>query len=1540
MRWRRFGLLALAALLSAALPSVANAEGKAEREGGGPNGNGVQVSLEVAWPRHMLAPLMEASEFAAPTKFWDVIRAVLQQPCAKSPNDVNVLVKHVAQLLYSDSNSLEGQLLKLAVDLGAYAPSVEQQRRLGEATWKSVRQDNLPSSSKAWVAIGDACGKPLRAVTALEDVEVALEQAAAASAKEPLNCPKDFESSLLLNVLDEDHIHPASGTEEGSFIVALHGVVGSESFVALHQILEENLSAVGGFTYLVRYWLSEEGDNVAASTTLQGYGVTMDVKNTEYLTVDNDGKDSNADHSKQGSQNGIEQINVNDMENLGYQAALHIARSTNVLQTWEDLAFNFPLRAKSLLNIKVPDSIARIASSLRMQLDHQAPDGVFTVNGLVQDIHSESFNVFDLLSRIKDEVALLARASRLPGLESVNTAFLVQAAVLEKSDELNPETENAVEAFESSGVRLNVREGAKGAVIFLNNIEKDRLYSAWSEHVNQLGMPANQHIPVRKNLYTAILTINPAKEIDRIALATAFHFMHQGAPVRFGVVFSGEGLTEEMCGTKCFAGLFTTTIKLVKKATAIQLIETMARSRGALTLDAAIQIFTRVCAGPKRSVGECREIGLKSTNLESVTKTVAKMQTYVSSKGLETPAWTLNGLVFPEMRSFQAKLSQLIFEEQERVAILVREGKVTDKTDVLELVLKISEAIPKYNPFILQGTKASTFVPTDSAGAWQSDIKYFWYDEAFKAQTAPLTLWLHLSEEAVASDTLRAFFQYALTQPEGVRMAIIPRSRASVTAFPKLWRQAGGSVEQLLEALDTHVTDLSLSEEDNRDLGPWFTLADNVERLLPPATGSALVGNGKLLELDMSAGLSESDISLFVNFERKSRTKRIVSLLKKQSVPESFALTLGLTPIVGEYAQTQRASLGLDQIAEQAPDLTVSIPPTAADASHSQLVIEALIDPLAESAPRTVAILKLLCESAGARATVVLAPKGGIEKFPLSSFFTFVAHTGAGVVNPIASFPVLPQEQLLTMKLSTPEPWIVFPRDTDGLDTDNIVIGQEASSRLVQFELKSLLITGHCHDVVSSEPPAGLQLLLRNSLVAGAPVSADTLVMKNLGYFQLQASPGLSYLEIAPGISSELYEIQTSDSIGLRQFISKKSAPSKGGMQGKLMVTRDFSGQVERLLVKKRVGRENDDLLQILETESRQSSSSTEKGKGSSSSSSSAGLAAVVEQAGSMFASFKDSLLGTSTVTHSAPNLAGGNETIHVFSLASGTLYERFLRIMMVSVTKQTSNPVKFWLIENFLSPAFKESIAALGNHYGFEYALVTYKWPHWLRRQSEKQRIIWGYKILFLDVLFPLDVPRIIYIDSDQVVRADIKELWEMNLQGKPYGYTPFCDSRKETLGFQFWRQGYWANHLQGRPYHISALYVVDLKLFRRGMVGDRLRALYDQLSRDPNSLSNLDQDLPNYAQHMVPIHSLPQDWLWCESWCSDASKTTAKTIDLCNNPLHKEPKLDMAKRVIAGELFPQSWIELDNEVKAIMDGVDPDETLSTGSFDVKEEL
>jgi len=380
------------------------------------------------------------------------------------------------------------------------------------------------------------------------------------------------------------------------------------------------------------------------------------------------------------------------------------------------------------------------------------------------------------------------------------------------------------------------------------------------------------------------------------------------------------------------------------------------------------------------------------------------------------------------------------------------------------------------------------------------------------------------------------------------------------------------------------------------------------------------------------------------------------------------------------------------------------------------------------------------------------------------------------------------------------------------------------------------------------------------------PPLHDTQVMRNLGYFQLKANPGVFVVEIAypdpatddnpPPAPVEISSFFTQPHVIKLQKPSDADA-AKGGDKKKS----GTSGQEDK-------------------------------------------------------PGFWKSLTGLFKGENKTTDVSSSCPTVHIFSLASGHLYERLLRIMIKSVRQNTRCPLHFWFIDNFLSPKFRELISYMAARYSFDYQFVTYKWPSWLNPQTEKQRLIWAYKILFLDVLFPTWLNRVIYIDADQIVRADVRELWDMDLKGKVYGYTPFCSegpgSNAATEGFRFWKQGYWKNHLGDLSYHISALYVVDLKEFRRQGAGDRLRSVYNQLSRDKNSLANLDQDLPNYAQHDIPIFSLPQEWLWCETWCANETMPMAKTIDLCNNPLTKEPKLHQAKRIV------KEWTDYDEEIRA----------------------
>ncbi|XWS40030.1 hypothetical protein CRYUN_Cryun18bG0105000 [Craigia yunnanensis] len=556
---------------------------------------------------------------------------------------------------------------------------------------------------------------------------------------------------------------------------------------------------------------------------------------------------------------------------------------------------------------------------------------------------------------------------------------------------------------------------------------------------------------------------------------------------------------------------------------------------------------------------------------------------------------------------------------------------------------------------------------------------------------------------------------------------------------------------------------------------------------------------------------------------------------------------------------------------------------------NSSIHIDAVVDPLSPSGQKLSSLLRVLAKYVHPSMRIVLNPLSSLVDLPLKNYYRFVvptmddfSSTDYTVNEPKAFFANMPLSKTLPINLDVPEPWLVEPVVAVH-DLDNILLENLGDTRTLQavFELEALVLTGHCAEK-DRDPPRGLQLILGTK---NTPHLVDTIVMANLGYWQMKVSPGVWYLQLSPGRSSELYLVRDGDDDGNQEkSLSKR------------ITINDLRGKVVHLEVVKKKGKEHEKLLISADDDNHSKEKRGHNGWNTNFFKWASGFIGGSEQSKKN----DDSL-----VEHGKGGRHG--KTMNIFSIASGHLYERFTKIMILSVLKNTRRPVKFWFIKNYLSPQFKDVIPNMAQEYGFEYELITYKWPTWLHKQKEKQRIIWAYKILFFDVIFPLSVEKVIFVVADQVVRADIGELYNMDIKGRPLAYTPFCDNNKDMDGYRFWRQGFWKEHLRSKPYHISALYVVDLVKFRETAAGDNLRVFYETLSKDPNSLANLDQDLPNYAQHTVPIFSLPQEWLWCESWCGNATKSRAKTIDLCNNPMTKEPKLQGARRIVS------EWMNLD---------------------------
>ena len=102
-------------------------------------------------------------------------------------------------------------------------------------------------------------------------------------------------------------------------------------------------------------------------------------------------------------------------------------------------------------------------------------------------------------------------------------------------------------------------------------------------------------------------------------------------------------------------------------------------------------------------------------------------------------------------------------------------------------------------------------------------------------------------------------------------------------------------------------------------------------------------------------------------------------------------------------------------------------------------------------------------------------------------------------------FTHLPSKRLLTLAVDVLESWLIRAKVARH-DMDNIKLADITTERVVhaQFELRNILVQGYCHDERGQYGPRGLELALGTRVV---PHMEDTIVMSNLGYFQLKASP-------------------------------------------------------------------------------------------------------------------------------------------------------------------------------------------------------------------------------------------------------------------------------------------------------------------------------------------------------------------------------------------------------------------------------------------------
>lgn len=1274
------------------------------------------------------------------------------------------------------------------------------------------------------------------------------------------------------------------GAADSQVISTLYADITHPLFAQFHYTVSKT-AREGKSAYRLRYRPASQGSN--QPLYIGGYGVELVLKRTDYIVIDDRETVSKNEESKEGSDAtataDLKPLTSAEVSKLGLNAGDYIMSSDDPLATLLEVSSDFPKYSSLLADRNVSSSFLGEHRKNRANL---LPAGynVMWVNGL--QVNHRDMNAFSLLDILRTERNLIDQLKSI-GLTSVQAVDLLSHEILAQAQSDD----------EPLRYHWTQDEDKENVVLWLNDIENDSRYGRWSRDLSMLLQRTypGQLPQVRRDIHNVIVPVdlNKVQDLDLI-VNTLQTLIKRQYPIRIGILPIGLDLASHNAAKLSYYLLDVYGLDLLTKF--YQGIVTSKKGITSIQSNFA-SIIKDHDPKAERSVLAYSEV-LSNDEIERKMSVLEEYKTRLSLR-TQSPPILVNGVAVTRTENWLEVMSQRIYADHRVVQMAVYEGEVAGDDWIPQLLL--ASASRRRNALVVPDNPKEISIVSVANAATKFEASLKMLPRTYAEESSLLSGRAHVLlaadlDNAEGRTLLSEALVFHRTHPE-VEFVIVhsqkpgePLGRLATALYHKAAAAENLLSDDTLQSLlENDADSIPPTSEDQEKAQDFWLAHEDLIRVMGLSPGeNGLWLNGRVVG-PISEPFSAIDFDTLLEYEVKERIAPVTTAITALGLEDKFSnpidiakvtsiVARSLTPDVPEGIFESASLIRMDRFKRWLNESTMihakaEIEPT--------IQVVAAIDPASEISQSWVPILKTLSELQGVDVKIYLNPREQIQDLPVKRFYRNVIssapsfHANGSLAIPRASFSGLPHNILFNLGMVVPPAWLVAPEesiyDLDNIKLSNVPAGQNVDAI---YELEHILVEGHSRDVTKGPPPRGAQLLLGTE---ENPHATDTIVMANLGYFQFKANPGHWQITLKPGRSSKIFEI---DSVGSKGYAAQP------GDEGNVVTLMSFQGVTLFPRLSRRAGQEDED---VLETTGLSDTAASYLKRG-------------------------QSLLSSFGLRSKSSGKPSAQAEINIFSVASGHLYERMLNIMMLSVLKNTSHTVKFWFIEQFLSPSFKRSLPRLAAHYGFSYEMVTYKWPHWLRGQKEKQREIWGYKILFLDVLFPLDLDKVIFVDADQIVRTDMIELINTDLHGAPYGFTPMCDSRVEMEGFRFWKQGYWANFLEGKPYHISALYVVDLKRFRELAAGDRLRGQYHALSADPNSLSNLDQDLPNHMQHNLPIHSLDQNWLWCETWCSDEALSSARTIDLCNNPLTKEPKLERARRQIP------EWTQYDEEIASVL--------------------
>ncbi|AOA61534.1 GQ67_02370T0 [Komagataella phaffii] len=1184
-------------------------------------------------------------------------------------------------------------------------------------------------------------------------------------------------------------------------------------------LFSQFLSNLAGFIKdgrLRLVWRYIPDESIWQKETLAGYGVDLTLKNTEYIDIDDrdvvankpvEAKPTVAEsndfwdvYSKE-----IETVSKKDISLLGYKLT-HYVKNLEVSES-EKLSILIKLiqdlpKYASFINRQVTDTDATesIVDGWENSFDH-IPQGLY-INGAV--VAQSNLNYMDILNILKREYAFVDDLTRF-GVAKVHAQDIMKSFAAHVPDRSVNNTELK---------RFDIRVHAD-AIIYLNDIETDPLYSNLSssrEPYTRQPLSTGEFPPVRENIHELVFVIDLEDRDQVKILLTFFYSMSESRPLRIGLVpFTSDYSVDENF---------------------LHVVETQG-------IHEVIAFLRHVATTVLKNDEEGRLSVLDLGCLYDIcyTDLGPKVDDFIDGFSITHPVVIANGKFFDFGKDWwnnptnKIHLAQELFKDILDLGKAISNGALSADMRAQDFLYNGSQtyrnpifsALNKKEPLygFPDSMKADIpfFAPFDSLEVFkiieQNEISIATLVIDDQPDSIPITIWLiGNSWDLVFLSQLR----YLMSVASDLNPVKIRVYDTSLNPEFSSWLQA-----EMDKSLADLIILIGARRFDRRD-GKYPECPEEAKDFvlktfnldISKAGDPYLILNGRAIKID--GILSDTRLKQLVRSETDSKLQTTYQLLSEHNIStpivldrfelfEYFTMSVSKTYYFSDGYQPDQKLF--PRYNTNLLNDTFSIEMAKSNAEGSTMEVTLFIDPLQEESQKLVSLLSLFEELNRVRIKVILNPQKAneldVKRFYRGVFPNSVKFSSAGFAldnEDKALFALVPEKNLFTVDLDVPNRWVVVIKEAV-TDLDNVLLEYSGEARGV-YELKSLLVEGYSYATTKQDQITGFNVF--HAVLRG---HSETTVMPDYGYFQLQANPGLWKFSMNAAGAEVLQLVKfvgKSNYNRIQYTVLNETA---------IIPVLNLNGNFIEPLFDRTPGQKNASLIGNTTTTKKESS--------------------------------RGRWISWNNQEESK------NAGINIFTVTSGHLDERFLSIMANSVMKHTEHTVKFWLIENYMSPAFKENLPFLSQRFGFEYELINYKWPAFLEGQRKRQRAILRYKILFLDVFLPQSLDKVVVVDADQIVRTDLKELVNLDLEGAPYGYVPMCDGREEMTEFKFWKQGCWLKDLGDTfKYHSSGLYVIDLKTFRNIGAGFYLRQLY-HLSRDSKCKLEID-DLPNNLQCQVP--------------------------------------------------------------------------------------